>query len=161
MALKACGFESHPRHYFRRFSATSGGSPARPVLEPTLHRAHLVRERLLLVAALVQLEHRVDAGEAQLEGNPVELGDHLEDVLGRALQVGPHRVQLLAVPVLPGEPALDLGDVLAGARVRAPQPDHGEFRGCHDPSIAANVPGCPWEGAAGRSRMGAGTAGPR
>src|SRR5262249_14113347 len=69
----------------------------------------------------------------QLEGHAVQLGDHRQDVLGRALERGPHRVQLVADPVLRGEPALDLGDVLAGARVRAAQADHGEICGRHGP----------------------------
>src|SRR6476620_10674071 len=109
----------------------SRGSPSRLILEAILHRVHLVGERLLLVAALVELQHRVDARQPHLEGDAVELGDDGEDVLGRSLEIGSHRVELVPDPVLGGEPALDLGDVLARARVGAPQPDYGELGGGH------------------------------
>src|ERR671918_1944901 len=99
----------------------------RALAQPLRHRAHLVVEGLLPVAALVELEHGVDPGQPELERDAVELGDDGEDVLGRALELRPHRLQPVADLVLGGEPPLDLGDVLARARVRAPQPDHGEL----------------------------------
>src|SRR3954454_5498930 len=113
--------------------------PALLLLQALLHRADLVVERLLLVAALVQLQHRVDAREAHLEWHSVKLADDRQDVLGRALQRGAHRMELVPDPILGGESPLDLGDVLGGARVRAAEPDHGEVRGRHRSSIVEAV----------------------
>src|SRR3954453_1733365 len=64
------------------------------------HGLHLVLERLLAVAALVELEHGVDPWDPELEGNGVELGDDGEDVLRRARERGAHGVEEVADTVL-------------------------------------------------------------
>src|SRR3954453_253482 len=102
-----------------------------PRLEQTLHGGNLVLERLLLVAALVELEDGVDTRDAELERHGVQLAHEREDVGGRALQRGAHRVHHVADAVLFGEAALDRGDVLGRAGVGAPKRDDGEVGGGH------------------------------
>src|SRR4051794_1665493 len=100
-------------------------------VEQALDRGDLVLERLLAVAALVELEDRVDARETELERHGVQLADEREDVGRLALERRAHRVQDVADAVLSGQAALDLGDVAAGGRLGTPQPDDGEVRGRH------------------------------
>src|SRR4051812_1783878 len=95
------------------------------------HGLDLVLERLLAVAALVELEHAVDPRDPELEGDGVEFGDDGEDVLRRALERGAHGVEEVADAVLALEAALDLCDVAGGARVRAAQRDDGQVGGRH------------------------------
>src|SRR3954452_23019186 len=102
-----------------------------PRLEQTLHGGNLVLERLLLVAALVELEDGVDARDAELERHGVQLAHQCQDVAGRALQRGAHRVHDVADAVLFGEAALDRGDVLGRAGVRAAEGDHGQVGSGH------------------------------
>src|SRR3954454_20254331 len=71
------------------------------------HGLDLVLERLLAVAALVELEHAVDPRDSQLEGDGVELGDDGEDVLRRALERSAHGVEEVADAILALEAALD------------------------------------------------------
>src|SRR4051794_16577315 len=72
--------------------------------EPLFDRADLVVERLVRpVAALVELQHGVDARYPLLERHRVQLADDGEDVGGRALQRRAHRVHPVAHPVLGGQ----------------------------------------------------------
>ncbi len=66
----------------------------------------------------------------------MQLGDHRQDVLGRALERGSHRVHSKAHPILRLQAALDLGDVLAGAGPLSPEGENGQVRGRHPASIA-------------------------
>src|SRR4029450_1452485 len=88
----------------------------RVAAEQVLDAPHLVVQALpRAVAPLVELEDGVDARHALVEGDRVQLADDLEDVLRAPLERGAHRVHPVAHALLLGEPALDLGDVLAGA----------------------------------------------
>src|SRR3954465_5566057 len=89
-------------------------------LQQALDRGDLVVERLLAVAAPVELEHRGPPRGAALERDGMQLAADPQDVLGRALQGGPHRVHAVADPILRGEPALDLGDVRGRAGAGSP-----------------------------------------
>jgi hypothetical protein len=74
----------------------------RVAAEALLDASHLVVQRLVgAVAALVQLEHRVDARHALVERHRVQLAHHREDVLGRPLEGGAHRVHAEAHALLP------------------------------------------------------------
>src|SRR2546421_4403114 len=108
--------------------------------QPLLHRPDLVVERLVRpVAALVELQDRVDARHAHVERRRVELADDREDVLGRALERRAHRVHPVANAVLRGQAALDLGDVLARAHLLAAECQHGEVGRGHYPMLVQTV----------------------
>src|SRR3954468_22663687 len=95
-------------------------------------RPHLVVERLTgPVAPLVELQDRVRARHALVEGHRVQLADDCEDVLGRTLERRAHGVHPVAHPILLREPPLDLRDVLAGTYLRASEGEHGEVGGGH------------------------------
>src|SRR3954468_19359493 len=95
-------------------------------------RPHLVVERLVRpVAPLVELQDRVHARHALVEGHRVQLADDREDVLCRTLERRAHRVHPVAHPILLREPPLDLRDVLAGTYLRASEGEHGEVGGGH------------------------------
>ena len=103
-----------------------------PAAEPVLDGAHLVVERLVgAIAALVELQDRVDARHALVEGQRVQLADDAEDVLRRALERGAHRVHPEADAILQGEPALDLGYVAACADLAAAEGEDGQIGGRH------------------------------
>jgi hypothetical protein len=90
--------------------------------EAVLDAADLLLEGLArAVTALVELEDRVDALHALLEGDCMQLPDDGQDVLGRALERGAHRVHLETHPLLLPQPPLDLRDVPAGAELLAPE----------------------------------------
>ena len=107
--------------------------------------ARLAVERLPRpVAAFVELQHGVDARDAPLEGDGVQLGHHRQDVLGRPFERGSHGVHPVAHPALAAQVPLDLRDVLActgaGAAERstvrsavatpyAPRPQRGRWPG--------------------------------
>src|SRR5215217_338775 len=100
--------------------------------EQVLDAPDLVVEGLLrAVPALVELQDGVDARHALVERHRVELADHREDVLGRALERGAHRVHPEANAILPRQAALDLGDVLARARALPTEREHGQVGGGH------------------------------
>src|SRR3954453_4679826 len=95
-------------------------------VEQALDRGDLVLERLVAVAALVELEDRVDARDPHLERDGGQLPGEREDVRGGPAERGPHRVHRVAHALLPREPALDLGDVAARARLGAAEGDDGQ-----------------------------------
>src|SRR3954454_12020426 len=89
----------------RASTARGAENPSAGPAEPLLDRAHLVVERLVgLVAPLVELEHRVDPRYALRERHRVQLPDHREDVLRRALERRPHRMHPVADAILRREP---------------------------------------------------------
>src|SRR5438128_2451800 len=113
--------------------AAEGGAYASQLI---LYRFDLVVEGLhRFVHPLVELEDGVDAGEAGLERDVVQLADDVEDVLDAAFELGAHGVEPEADLVLGLEAALHLGDVLAGARRGTAEADHCEICRGHQSSL--------------------------